>query len=67
MTRILQMTNSKGISLEDKKSIIGLMKILHARTKAGEEDICVKCYVQKVLFILDKYDGLVHTNSKREN
>lgn len=66
MTNDIVNTTS-GISLEDKKSIIALMKILHARTKAGEEDICVKCYVKKVLNILDKYDNMFHNNNKKDN
>lgn len=58
------MTNkSYGISLSDKKSIVAFMKLIHARTKAGEQ-VCISCYTQKVLHILDKYDSVVHTNSE---
>jgi hypothetical protein len=53
-----------NITMSDKKSIIAFLKLVHARTKAGE-DICLKCYVKKVLEILDKYDGKVQTNSKK--
>ncbi len=42
------------ISFEDKRSIIAFLKLVHARTLAGEE-VCMSCYVQKVLAILDKY------------
>ncbi len=46
--------NKSLISLEDQKSIIGFMRLIHARTKAGE-DICMSCYVQKTLHIFNKY------------
>ena len=45
------------ISMEDRRSIISFMKLIHARTKAGE-DICMSCYVQKTLHILNKYSSI---------
>ncbi len=59
------MTTKTGIAMEDKRSIVAFMKLIHARTKAGEE-VCVKCYIQKTIEILDKYNDMVHTNNKRE-
>ncbi len=50
------------IAPEDKRSIIAFLKLIHARTKAGEH-VCVSCYVQKTLAILDKYDNSNHTYS----
>jgi hypothetical protein len=42
------------ISMADRRSIIAFMKLIHARTKAGEQ-VCISCYVKKTLDIFNKY------------
>lgn len=52
------MLNKPGIALEDQKSIIAFMRLIHARTKAGE-DICLSCYIQKTIAIFNKYGDII--------
>jgi hypothetical protein len=42
------------ISEADKRSIVAFIKLVHARTLAGEQ-VCVSCYIKKTLDILEKY------------
>jgi len=41
---------------KDKREIITYVKLVDARHRAKEE-VCISCYIKKILGILDKYNN----------